>query len=88
MTCKYCDVFLGTDGDGVASHHPEGVCPDCSTLRDKFAAAALTGMIGSKHWQDWWQKVIDATELGPDEAMANDAFDVAEFMMRVRKKKG
>ena len=47
----------------------------------------MTGMVGSKHWTDWWQKVINAKDIGVSDAVADDVFDLADAMMKRRKKK-
>lgn len=65
--CKFCQVGFINNGDVEATPVK---CPQC---RDKFAMAALTGLLASQSWQDspYDHNEIAVLALNQADAMMN-----------------
>ena len=74
--CKECGIYV--DPDDLDSY--AGRCYCCDTIRNQFAAAALTGSISTSSFDHYIKEKEDAA------AFAQEAFLVADAMMEARKK--
>ena len=74
--CKFCQFCVRNNGDVEATPVK---CPQC---RNKFAIAALTGILASQSWQNlpYDHNEIAVLALNQADAMMNCRFMKARFM--------